>query len=94
MTSRKAALRTHLVAEHDRGRSYRTIAKEDYGGQVSFGIISNIILYGKFPTGERFLVVLGLNGQPRRERSQTEEAIIAMSMMTRQGLRWKKRRKK
>ena len=92
--TKAAALALHLIAEHDLGRSWRTIAREDYGNQVHFATLNRIALSAGewLPKDKQVLTALGLRKE-RKPRTEVQEAIVAMSQMVRQGLRLLKKRR-
>jgi hypothetical protein len=92
--TRARLLARHLIAQHSRGRSWRTIAREDYCDRVHFATLNRIAKTGGewLPKDAQILAALGLKRE-RKPRTEVQEIIISMSQMARQGLRLWKRRK-
>ena len=91
--ARKLAKR--LIQENEKGRPWRKIA-DDYpmlnkDGKpiVKAGTLSRIAGGGYMPSKKEILIALGLK---TRKYIAAREIIEAMSNMTRQALRWKKRK--
>lgn len=88
-------LARRILRENKKGRSYRIIAREDYP-TVKAGTLNRIAnSKGEWiPKDECILIALGLK-KPRKppEWRQEQSIIEAMSYMTKQALRWKKRKR-
>jgi hypothetical protein len=75
-------LADYLLRENRGGRSWRTIAREDYGDRVHFATLNRIALSGGgwLPRDRRVLRVLGL--VEARKRTKVEKAISKMARDT------------
>lgn len=61
-TSTAETLARRLQGENERGRSWRRIAREDYGNKVHFATLNRIAIHGGewLPKSRRVLIALGL----------------------------------
>ncbi len=62
LESRAQSLAMHLLDEHSHGRSWRRIAREDYGNQVNFATLNRFAIHeGKWiPKDRKIQKALGL----------------------------------
>jgi hypothetical protein len=86
--SRARRLARRLLRENRKlGRSWRTIAREDFGDQINFATLNRFALSeGKWIPNEKIQTVLGLK-KPRKERkplTPIQEAIKRMAKDTRE----------
>ena len=70
-TSAAETLAKRLQDENDRGRSWRRIAREDYGNKVHFATLNRIAIHGGewLPKGRNVLIALGLKHRHMEEWS-------------------------
>lgn len=72
-------LRDHLIAEHNSGRSWRVIAREEFPG-VTHSVLQRIAKDGYFPKDRKILRALGL--VVSRKRTEVEKRIASMARET------------
>jgi hypothetical protein len=90
LTDRARALALHILAENKAGRSYRTQAHEDYGGQIHYATLNKFATHGGkyIPKDRKLLQTLGLveKRQESEHEKRTRKKIAKLAKDTRKAV--------